>query len=48
MNWTDSHSRADEDLTVGSCRNNRLLFADDSVLLASFQQGLEHALDFRN
>jgi len=30
---------------VRSCRINRLLFADDLVLLASFQQGLQHALD---
>ena len=29
--------------TVGSCRINRLLFADDSVLLASSQQDFQHA-----
>ena len=38
MNWIDSHSRIDEGVTVGSCMNNRLLFADDLVLLASSQQ----------
>ena len=38
MNWIDSHSRVDEGVTVGSCRINRLLFADELVLLASFQQ----------
>ena len=41
----DSHSRVDEGVTVGSCRINRLLFADDLVLLASSRQGLQHALD---
>jgi len=38
MNWIDSHSRVDEGVTVGSCRINRLLLADDLVLLASSQQ----------
>jgi len=33
-----SHSRVDEGVTVGSYRINRLLFADDLVLLASSQQ----------
>jgi len=31
----DSHTWVDEGATVGSCRINRLLFADDLVLLAS-------------
>jgi len=35
MNWIESHSRVNEGVTVGSCRINRLLFADDLVLLAS-------------
>jgi len=45
MDWIDSHSRVDEGVTVGSYRINRLYFADDLVLLASFQQCLQHALD---
>jgi len=44
MNWIDSY-RVDEGVTAGSCRINRLLFADDLVLLASSQQSLQHALD---
>ena len=32
-------------ITVGSCRINPLVFADDLVLLVSFEQGLQHALD---
>ena len=38
MNWIDSHSRVHEGVTLGSCRINRWLFADDLVLLASSQQ----------
>jgi len=38
MNCIDSHSRVDQGVTVGSCRNKRLLSADDLVLLASSQQ----------
>ena len=45
MNWIDSYSRVDKSVTAGSCRINRLLFADDLVLLASSQQCLRHALD---
>jgi len=45
MNWIDSHSRVDESVTVGNCRINRLLFADDLILLASSQQSIQHALD---
>jgi len=45
MNWIDSHSRVEEGVTSVSCRMNRLLFADGLVLLASSQQGLQHALD---
>jgi len=39
------YSRIDVGDTAGSCRVNRLLFADDFVLLASSQEGLQHALD---
>jgi len=35
----------EEGVTDGSCRINRLLFADNLVLLASSQHGLQHALD---
>jgi len=31
MNWIDSHRRVDEGVTVGNCRMNRLLFADELV-----------------
>jgi len=34
MNWIDSHRRVDEVVTVGSCRMNRLLFADELFLHA--------------
>jgi len=40
-----SYSRVDKGVTVGSCNINRLIFADDLVLLASFQQGLQHTLE---
>jgi len=39
------HSRVDEDVIVGNCRNYPLLFANDLVLLAASQQGLQNALD---
>ena len=45
MNWIDNHSRVEEGVTFVSCRINHLLFADDFVLLASYQQGLQQALD---
>ena len=38
MNWIDSHSWVDKGVPVGSYRINCLLFADDLVLLALFQQ----------
>ena len=43
MNCIDSNSRVDEGATVGSCRINRLLLVDGLLLLASFQQRLQHA-----
>jgi len=43
MNWTNSHSRVDKSVTVGSCKIS--LFADDLVLLASSESDLQHALD---
>jgi len=45
MNWTNSHSRVNRGVTVGSCTINRLLFAGGLVLLASSEQGLQHALN---
>jgi len=44
MNWMDSHSRVDQGVTVGIYRINRLLLADDLVLFASCDEGLQHAL----
>jgi len=32
MNLVDSHRRIDEGVTVGNCRMNRLLSADELVL----------------
>jgi len=32
MNWIDGHRRVDEGVTVGKCRMNSLLFADELVL----------------
>jgi len=45
MNWTDSRSRVNKGVTAGSCRINHLLFADNLIALASYQQGLQYALD---
>ena len=44
MNWIDKHSRTDECITIGSCKISRLLFADDLVLLADTESGLQRAL----
>ena len=45
ISWIDSHSRDDEGVTAGSCRINRVVFADDLVLLAYSEKGLHHAVD---
>jgi len=37
LDRVDSHSRVEEGVIFVSCRINRLLFADDLVLLASSQ-----------
>jgi len=34
MNWIASHRRVDEGVTIGNCRMNHLLFADELVLHA--------------
>ena len=45
MNWMDKLSRTDECVTIGRCKINLLLFADDLVLLASSESDLQHALN---
>jgi len=45
MNLADNPSRVDKDVTVGSCRISCLLSANDLVLLAASEEGLQHALD---
>ena len=45
VNWMDKLSQTDECVTIKSCKIIRLLFADDLVLLASSESGLQHALD---
>ena len=41
----DKLSRTDECVTIGRCKISRLLFADDLVLLASSESGLQHAIN---
>ena len=43
--WMDKLSRTDECVTIGRCKISRLLFADDLVLLASSESGLQHGLN---
>ena len=38
-------SRNDKCVTIGKCKNSWLLFEDDLVLFASFESGLQHALN---
>ena len=45
MNWVDKLGRTDEGVTIGRCKFSRLLFANDLVLLASSESGLQHALN---
>ena len=45
MNWMDKLSQTDECVTIGRCKISRLLFADDLVLLASSEFGLQQALN---
>ena len=45
MNWIDKCSEADECATIGNCKINRLLFADDLVLLSSTESGHQRALN---
>ena len=41
----DKLSRTEECVTIGKCKINRLLFADDLVLLASSKSGIQYALN---
>ena len=41
----DSHSRVDEGVIAGSCKITSMLFDNDLLLLASPEQGHQHALD---
>ena len=41
----DKLSRTDECVTIGRCKISRLLFADDLVLLASSESGLQHVIN---
>ena len=45
MNWIDKLSQTDECAKLGSCKINRLLFADNLVLFADSESGLQRALD---
>ena len=45
MNRMDKLRETDECVTIGRCKISRLLFADDLVLLAFSESGLQHALD---
>ena len=45
MIWIDKLSRTDECVTIARCKISRLLFADDLVLLASSESGMQHALN---
>ena len=45
MNCTDKLRQTDERVTIGGCKISLLLFEYDLVLLASFEFGLQHALN---
>ena len=45
LNWMDKLSRTDECVTIRKCKISRLLFENDSVSLASWDSGLQHALN---
>ena len=44
-NWMDKLSPTDECVTIGKCKTNKLLLADDLVLLVTSESGLQHALN---
>jgi len=45
MNWIDKRFQTNECATIGNYKSNRLLFADDLVLLSFTEPGLQHALN---
>ena len=45
MNWIDRRSQTGECVKIGNFKISRLLFADDLVLLADSESGLQRALD---
>ena len=45
INWIASQRRVNDGITATNCRINHLLFAEELVLLASSEQGLQHAHD---
>ena len=45
MSWMDKLCQTDECVTIGRCKISRLLFADDLILLASSQFGLQNAFN---
>ena len=45
MNWMDKLCQNDQFVTIGRRKISRLLFADDLVLLAFSESGIQHALN---
>ena len=45
MNCMDKLRRTDDCVTIGRCKNSRLLFSADLVLLVFSESGLQHALN---
>ena len=45
MKWIDRRSQTSKCVKIGSFKISRLLFADDLVLLADSESGLQRALD---
>ena len=45
MDWIDKSSRVDGAFALGECKIDRLLFADDLVLLSNSQSGLQCLLE---
>jgi len=45
MNWIDKRSQTYECATIGNCKINRLLFADDLILLSSTEYSLQRSLN---
>jgi len=45
MNWIDKRSQTNECAMIRNCKINRLLFANDLVLLSSTESGLQRVLN---